>query len=335
MDNNIGTIVIVVLFAAIGFYLYKYTNIFKKKNEGFAMKQHSFKDIYDGAVSTLADDGILEMGRHIVLNTTQIHNIKDNIVKRMNSYYGNTDLRDVIDGFGDEISSALKDEASKVGQLTPEFTSYISEVITKKAKHYLTYLDTRFDMLDVYGADKGRTEDIIPHPLESKFSTKKGVKMTSPLASGITGELHKAINADHPGHGRKQVLGFNSHNLTMDLKRTGFASTIGRKNPGGDLRGKTRTMIKKLAMMASTKDPNSLVRAADGDINSYLHEGKGISNHRMWKDEYAKWADATGKPEWKTFRHVSGRFLTHDQFPDKLIHKNVNDGILSDIKMGR
>jgi hypothetical protein len=350
MKARIVTLVLIVIIILLVFVVFSWftgigSNIIKNipiigdlipERESFVTLRDPFlRETYDNTVRTLIDDGVRMIGRHRVLDVPSEQNMKMSLKAKTDKYYDDNieDPNKLIGGFGAFLAGEFKEEAKKIGESSPEVLSYFDNVTAVKAGHYLTYLDQRFSYLDAVGGMKTTKPINVGEPIQTRFKNvgAGSFKKVFPVRDYDPNPLNKEINKDHNGSGKRRLLGYNANDLIVGIKRHGFSAGLKRRN-GHDIRGLPRATIKKLVGLASSKDPNSLVRSAYWDPYEVLVSGRGFSNERLYKQAYEEYSSKSGRPEHNTFKYIKGRIVDPATTVERQITSNINEGIKSSLK---
>ena len=140
--------------------------------------------------------------------------------------------------------------------------------------------------------------------------------------------LTDEVNKDHAFSAKnvqKKLLGVNTAALVAGVKRYGFRA--GGPVQRRDIRGKSRTHIKRLAALGSTRDPNSMVRSSRWEVDDILISSKGFSNLQTFDKQYDEFARRRGLGHQMAFDHLAGRFLDKPKTSSQQINDNIMDSL--------
>lgn len=334
-NATITGIIAIIIIIVIGVIIY---NNYRKKDGFVILSEPKTEQIYRDSVYTLIDKILISVGKFIPVNPDEADTLRVNLFDKAMEIAENPD---VVDTLGASLSKWTADELSAMNKEVPDvLIATLATDVEPWAKEYLTYREQRwkFPLLEIN--PEGRIDQRPPHLIDSpadprgppgaNYTKSSGNAVVKPVRINKANMLTEEINRDHKGVKRTAYMNVNSNNLTSQIRRHGFSTVVkGHKTP--DIRGRPKALVRRLAGLNSSKDPNSLARYGDGNVRDLLAASKGFSNESMFHNSYDDFMTRNRDKEHAVFKNIRGRFIDPGRSMETQINSNVLDNIMREV----
>jgi len=304
------------------------TNLLYDKSNFIILDDGQKNNIYTNSIHTILDKIMGYARSHMMIGPDQMDMIRANVFDKTVKYIEGKSEKTLIDGLGPKLVEYSVNELKKINvQPTREFMEEMDKNIIPYCKHYLIYMDTRWRFPLKGGVDYNQPDVHRPPPVHS-MRKKDGIVRPARLTIG--NPLTEQVNKDHMGITKRPYMGINTDKLTSGLRREGF-STVVKGKKSADFRGRIKSLVNRLAVSSSTKDPNSLFRFHDGSIKSVLSSGKGFSNESIHDSKVDEYLTRTGDREHRVFKKIRGRFIDPGKTMEHRVNTTRQNNIITDI----
>ena len=315
--NNVVIIIIIIAIAVFGFLFFK-TDVLK----GLFNKEHyqiigdnSKKGVFDNAVNEMINKYSSVIDRMMMVKHEDMLKIKNNVYNKCKTLFPKS-----IDQLGVKCKDFFIAELKLAKyQVDDKILNALNEKV-KYASMYLSYMN------------KG--EGYIP-PTPLRLLRSNQSRLAPDQRLGIGNSIVDTINKDHGDLKKSNLLNqfniFGSKNLTSGIYRMGFAnSTPGNKMT--DIRGKPKALIRHLASLSSSKDPNSLLMYHGGDVGDILESSGGLTNEETYDEMVNRYMKRTRDPQYRVMKDLTSRSMFPKKSNRTIANEIINKQIINNIK---
>lgn len=349
--NKTIILIVIIIFVILGVVVYTFKDKILGTEKMTLLNEPTYSQNFTNSIHHIIEKIKPIIKKYNNVDPKDMIEFEKSIKTKANTFYNKniSDEKKINEDIVTEINNWIDDGLTiviKDNPLSVDMLKEFDEVI-QNLPGYLEYRDIRYTVPIIGLKEDGtfgpkeidRNRPINPDlPISHNFVTSHPGKVRiKPGRLTIGNNLTEEVNKDHNGLMKnkynKLTRGINSTNLTSGIKRKGY-STFTKGKQTGDIRGRPKALIRRLASLNSSSDPNSLTRFADGGVNELLMTSKGLSNELMWNDAVDDKLTRDNNGEYRQFKNIRDRMVDRGQSYEGRLNNTTMNNMIADIKSG-